>query len=368
MINYLDIIIVVSSSFTAAILLIILLYHAVIYFQEKKYERLKENWESIIIQYLEGRISLDDASFLLGDEYMYLKKLFDFYLKKLDGIYFQHLKLLSDEIGMTEYFLKKINSRRKKLAINAIAFIGRLKEERAILYLQKRLNSSDEEIMITSIWAIASIGETDLLVPVLKSIFSRTHMTFEGITELMIHFGDKICQPLRDMIEEDNKGEKRLSHLFEIDEYMILSLLIDILGYHKDLQAIPVIRQLLVPQQDTEVLIHIFKAFSRIGVIVENDLQPYILHIDWVVRSQAVRYIGIIKDRRYINDLKYLLMDRKWWVRYYAADTLFRLGEVDLLIDIARSNTSPADICIYVLSQNKKLLETQVGEISGYTI
>jgi len=48
---------------------------------------------------------------------------------------------------------------------------------------------------------------------------------------------------------------------------------------------------------------------------------------DWEVRAQAASCAGHIGASAAIEMLEHLLDDDFWWVRYYAAEALFKLGD-----------------------------------------
>jgi HEAT repeat protein len=48
---------------------------------------------------------------------------------------------------------------------------------------------------------------------------------------------------------------------------------------------------------------------------------------DWRVRMYAAQCAGKITSVSAANTLHTLLSDAEWWVRYYAAEALFALGE-----------------------------------------
>ncbi|MEJ6950748.1 HEAT repeat domain-containing protein [Natronospora cellulosivora (SeqCode)] len=360
MLNYLENSIIIITIATLTLLLTILLYHSILYWQEKLYISKKEKWGPVFLQYLNEEIDLDKAADILNCDFSFLYKLFLGYLSnhnKVDRKDLYRLRALASKIGILDYYIKRLNSMSKKRRLRAISFLAKIEEVSVLNIYQKNLNDKDERIMLASCRAIARIGEHSLFVPVLRNLFNRTNMTFEGISDIMIIFGKGVSKDIQLLLEDYIDGKKDLAALFAVEEFVSLSLLIDILGYFKYKPAVKILEELLRREDNNEVIIHIFKALKKIGEVIAEDLHDYILNEDWVIRSQAVGYISTIRDSRYKEELESLLSDEHWWVRYYAAQALYEIGEKDLLIKITSASVFASDITRYVLAQNKEYVE-----------
>ncbi|MFW5982292.1 MAG: HEAT repeat domain-containing protein [Halanaerobiaceae bacterium] len=370
MTGYLETIIILITIATFSLVVIILFYHFLLYWKERIFERKREQWEPLFLQYLDGEKDLEETAELFDCAYTFLYQLFITYLNNCKNINrkdLYRLRALASKLGMTDYYLKKIESPFKKRKIRAINFLTRIEEVRALDFFEQYLNANDQRLMLASARGIARIGEERLFVPVLRNLFNRTNMTFEGISDLMIIFGEDISLSVKNILEDYLEKNLDLNKLFEVDAFVSLSLLIDILGYFKYRQAIEILEELLKVEENNEVIIHIFKTLRKIEEPVEIDLDEFIMNNDWVIRSQVVRYIAAIRDSRYIDELKELLSDKHWWVRYYAAQALYVIGEKEFLGKIAETGDLASNISEYVLAQlakeNREVLQIN-GKIS----
>ena len=206
--------------------------------------------------------------------------------------------------------------------------------------------------MTASAWAIAEIGEKKYFNIVLKEIINKTQMTYEGITELFIQFGGEICTNVEILLREWLEGRKDLAKKYQTDNQIIISFLIDLLGHFNYVQGTYLFQRILTQETDPEIIIHVFKALNKIGQHVDIDLKLYLQHENWVIRSQAVRYAGVIKKKKYLSIYKELLQqDDNWWVKYYAGETILQIGENKVLRSLAESKKSGSKMSHYILNQ-----------------
>lgn len=351
MISYLYFIITVLILFTSGIFLSILIYHFKDLIYNKKFEKKKENWEKIFFEFLNDEITLNDAAERFTRDYNYLYDFFKPYLKNLKGNDFARIRSLIRELEMDEYYLKKLKKGSRKKKVKAAVFLGIIGEEKAITYFKEYIYEDDDLIRRSSLWAIAEIGNTDFYLDVLKVVLNRTSMTFEALTELSIRFGREICFIIKELIEKYFSGEINFKEEFNVEDYMLLSLFIDILGYFRFIESLDLIKQILKDNENhnDEVYIHVFKALVRIDLPIDINLNRFLNHQNWVIRSQVARYIGKVKTKKYESELLKLLKDKNWWVRYYAAEALFKIDKVDLLKKISNLGKDGSEISHYVL-------------------
>lgn len=351
MISYLYIIINILLLFITGIFLIILIYHFKDLIYEKKFERKKENWEKVFFEYLNKEITLDEAAEYFPRNYNYLYDFFRPYLKNLKGDDFFRIKSLIEKLKMDEYYLKKLKKGSRKKKVKGAVFLGITGEKRSISYLKKYIYNDDDLIRRSSLWAIAEIGEIDLYLEVLKVVLNRTSMTFEALTELSIRFGREICFIINELLEDYFSGEIDFKEEFDVEDFMLLSLFIDILGYFRFIESLDLMKKILKNDEDynDEVYIHVFKALVRIDLPINVNLNKFLNNENWVIRSQTARYVAKIKAEKYENQLLNLLKDDKWWVRYYAAEALFEIGKKDLLKNISNSDETRSEISSYIL-------------------
>ncbi|MGM0437473.1 MAG: HEAT repeat domain-containing protein [Bacillota bacterium] len=334
------------------ILAFILIYHFKDIIHEKRLENKSEKWQKPLSKYLNDEITLKTISEKLPRDYHYLYDFFKPYLKNLDEKDFYKLKMLIQKIEMDEFYLKKLKKGNRKKKIKAAVFLGKIKEKMALPLLKRYIHKGDELIRNASMWAIAEIGEINLYSDVLKVVLNNTSMTFEALTELSIHFGRDICFTVKELLEEYLRGEREFEKEFGINDHAIIALFIDVLGYYRFKRSKGILKRILTGDKkyyNDEVLIHIFKTLVKIEVSLNVDLNKFLDHSNWVIRSQTARYVGKIKDGNYSDELISLLNDEKWWVRYYAAEALFKIGKKDLLKEISKTDQKRAEISNYVI-------------------
>ncbi len=344
------------------IVLIIITYHLLYKRRNKVFEHKKEEWEKILFQYLNHDLSLEETAAEMNDSYFYLYDFFKPYLKNLKGNDFEQLQELVQKNKMVDFFLEKLKKGNREEKIKAAAFLGKIREKRAVPLLRKYLNSEDKNLMTASIWAIADIGEEELFFPVLKTVLKESSFTFEALTEILIRFGEENCYQIKIFLEGNFSKQNNLEEVLGVPEYQSLSLFFDIFGYFRFIPGVKIMLSTLDPDYNEEVLIHIFKALVKIEYPIDKDLKPFLEHQSWVVRSQAARYLAEIKDASYLAELKELINDQNWWVRYYSALAIFELGKKDLLIDLVKRREPGYEIGRYILDQVGNL---RVGEVEG---
>lgn len=351
MITYLYMIIAFLIVFIVGIFISILFYHFKDIIYQKRLKRKKEKWEKAFFEFLNKEITLKEATNYFSRNYNYLYDFFKPYLKNLKGDDFVRIKSLIHNLEMDKYYLKKLKKGSKKKKVKAAVFLGIIKEKKAIPYLKDYIQLDDELIRRSSLWAIAEIGETDLYLDVIKVVLNNTSMTFEALTELSIRFGEEICFLINDLLQKHFAEKINFKNKFNVDDYLILSLFIDVLGYFRFIEGLELLEKILKNNNDynDEVYIHVFKALVRIDLPVNINLENFLNHQNWVIRSQAARYIGQIKVEKYNDELLELLKDPKWWVRYYAAESLFKIGKEELLIKKASSDQESSEISNYIL-------------------
>ena len=332
---------------------IIIFHHLKISRYNKMLTQKKDIWEPLLFEYLSGDRTVEETANKLGNDYELIKDFIIPYLKNLSGKDHQLLKNLANKTGLTDYYIKKLKKGNNTEKIKAANFLGKVEDERALKLLKENLNNKDKDVMTAAAWAIAEIGEEKYFALVLKKIINQTQMTYEGITELFIQFGEEICKKIENMLLEWLDNKNNLEKIYQTNKQVIISLLIDLLGHFNYVQGTYLFQEILNKETDSEIIIHIFKALNKIGQPVDLDLKSYLQHENWVVRSQAVRYAGIIKEQKYLSIYKELLQeDDNWWVKYYAGETILKMGKMNVLKSLAETQTAGSKMSNYILNKD----------------
>ena len=308
---------------------------------EKKYRLWEKEWEAFFLDYMLGDLTLKDipANLKNNPNPTWLRRFFAPYLETLDGRDFDAVKALCREIGLIDYHRKKLSGLSTYKKAIAAKFLGQVRCKESVPERIKMLESNKPLLVLASAQGLAVSNEPGTFRPVLKALLNDTYFTYEGITELLTRFGRDICIPITQMLNLYSKNaiavhpapaeqrHKKVSAGYGVNRTVYIIILIDLLGHFKYIEAIPVLNRMLA-KVDSETIIHILKAFLRLGQLPEKyDPKPYLLHQDWVVRSFAAQTTGLAKDMSAIILLDQLLEDEQWWVRYHAAKALLSLGE-----------------------------------------
>ena len=352
MIN-ISLMIVILCLIIAVIMSIIFYNHWKINHYHKKMEQKKQTWEPQLFAYLSDEQSVEKTAGEFGNDYKLLNDFLMPYLRNLKGEDYQKLVELARETGIITYYLEQLEKGSRKKKIRAANFLGKVRERQALPLLKEIINQDDSDLMIAAAWSIAEIGDGDYFSPVLRTVTNQTYMTYEGITELLTKFDREVCAEIEELLSDWLEAKKDLEKIFQTSKDIIISLLIDLLGHFNYVEGIYLLENILQQETNTEIIIHIFKALSKIGYPIENDLKPYLQHQNWVVRSQAVRYAGMIEEDKYLSDYKILLKkDTNWWVKYYAGETILKIGGTEILETIAESQETGARMSRYILDHN----------------
>lgn len=337
--------------------LLILFFRLVYFFKERNEARRSAIWEPVLLFYLHDLISLQEAATSLGPPYPHLFNFLTPYLKNIRGKEGEKLQELMEATGLTDYFLKKIRQGRLKERVRAARVLGILGDTRALPDLKALLSSPDSQVAFIAAQALSYLGDRNMLIPVIRTILSRTPTTFEGATGLTVRFGPEISPHVLDLIARWKANTLDLEEVFGVPPFQSLSLLLDILGHHQYLPGMDLYQSLLQEDEHPEILIHLFKLLKKLEYPVKVDLKPFLQHSDWVIRSQASRLVGSIQDNCYQKELTGLLADENWWVRYHAGRALLELGEETLLQEISSSSGEGAKMSRYILSQEGRSLQ-----------
>jgi len=323
-------------------------------YNELQIETIQEEYSAKISSYMEENINLEEAAnYFTGDiNYVFLKEFFNPYLKKYEGKKFKRIKTLIHRIGLIEYYRSKLKSKNRKEKLRAASFLGKLRDSDSLDNIAKLFDSNKKLNIITAAWAISETGETRYLKPVIKALFNKSNMTYEAITELLVNFGEEMCDDLIKYINLYFDSKSYFINNFKSEDFKVLSVFVDIFGFFRYEKSLKVLVKLLDKNIDPEIKIHIFKTLFKIGKPVNADLLKFLKSDNWVIRSQCTKYIGKIGAAQYSSYLVRLLKDENWWVGYYAARSLWKMNKIDIMREIIINNKPGAKMCEYIFAQH----------------
>jgi HEAT repeat protein len=350
---------------SGGLLAIILMLLAAIIVRRVRYDRYRRRyqartriWEPLFFSYLEGedtggRIA---ATLRTEEDYLSFVEFITFYLKNLSGEEAQAIADLAFRTGVSRRLYADLKSRRSKRRAVAATTLGLLNDRNVLPYLKRMLEDRDPYLVYAGAYGIACLREYSLFMPVMRTLLSRTPITYEGASELLVRFGEGICPTLADILREALARHERVSERegeilggegpakenglkespggepgsgFKVDlgDFVEVSMLVDILGYFRYADAGELLLQVMEKSGDEEITIHVLKAVVRLRTPqAAHRIAPLLDHPNWVIRSQAIRALGVLGEKMYRPDIQARLQDRQWWVRHYAAQALEALA------------------------------------------
>lgn len=324
-----------------AMLLLIIIMRIFSYLAEQKYQQAALQWEVAYLGYLQGENDLAATLAVFGNEknYNWLRRFFTPYLEALAGDDFQKTRMICQEIGMISYYRTQLTLGRETEKAAAAGILGSLHCRESIPERVALLKSKNFSTVLAAAQSLVKSGETGTFAPVARALLKNTYFTYEGTTEVLIGYGRGICAPIVQLLKSYSLKKPEAQDDFfhpvlpaaaraeENDIAAFISIMIDLLGFHNYVEALPVLAKML-ENRDEEITVHVMKAFLRIGAVPDGfDLKPYLTHKYWVVRSFSAQVWKLTGDDKAFPLLKDMLSDWQWWVRFHAAKALRSSGE-----------------------------------------
>ena len=94
-----------------------------------------------------------------------------------------------------------------------------------------------------------------------------------------------------------------------------------------------------------------------------ESIRQFTHHPQWSVRSTAATALARISPDSCYEDLLRCLCDREWWVRFHAAEALYKLpGHPDLMSDVqALGDRFAYEMMLYIVERDKLLSQEVVA-------
>lgn len=310
-----------------------------------------EIWENLTLKYLSGEVSSQKIAkevrikhFSLFSEFM------EKYLETLKGEDFQSLTHLLKEMGLFDYNLKRLGSRKRWHRVYAAFFLGLMRDKEAVPALGKGVKDKDSLISFASATALAKIGEKGHLKETLLILTRRKDLRPDRAAGVLLEFGSGACAELGLLL-----GNESVTRQWKY-------LIIDLLGYWRHLEAGPMLLELLQVSDDRQMKMRCIKALGEMSYLDSAPaLAAHLDDEDYLARSEAVKALGRIGIWDYSAKMARCLSDENWHVRYHSAQALAAIGKegVAVLEETARQQTSSDAqiIASHVLSEIELLGE-----------
>lgn len=363
-------IIILIGALVLVILTAIIIMRLKAEYDQKKYKLWEAEIEAFYLDYLLGDRSIAalPQKFKQEKHYYWQRRFFTPYLETLDGADFEATKALCRETGLITYHRSELLKGSKLERAVAAKFLGILRYRESVPERIRLLKSKDQLLVLAAAQGLTVSENPSSFETVLKALLYDTYYTYEGVTEILSRYGSEICEPISAVLEKyisetrfekaagSEERAKKVSTAHGVDYTVLVIIMIDLLGHYRYRKGLPLLARLL-NQADTETIIHVFKAFLRIGEVPANfDVKPYLVHEAWPVRSFAAQVAVIGQDNAALPLLDQLLTDSQWWVRYYAALALLSYGDQGLAILKRRAGGPDAEasaVSNYILSRKE---------------
>lgn len=316
----------------------------------RKFMKLSVLWEPYFFEYMSGKKEAAHnikAIMKAKSDMKAFREFISFYLKNLTGEDIETIRALSLATGLTDYLESEIRSSKKRAAVSAMT-LGLMKNETARERIESMLQSSNRYLVFAGAYTMASLGRPDDFVLTARILLKETEITYEGATELLSRFGEEVCpfitSILRTLVEWKVPPNEQLlekstpegtciaieyGDCVEFDDFIMKSILIDLIGNFKYFHATDLLLIMLKYEENEEVVVHLLKALSKMkpeGAV--SYIVPLLQSDNWVIRSQASRALGRLGSKDCADSLKPLLNDDNWWVRNYAAVSYRALADM----------------------------------------
>ena len=341
--------IVILLLITLALLLYVILLKIAFRSRQKSKKRQFEIWENLVLEYLSGEVSSERiAKEVRTKHFSLFSEFMEKYLETLKGEDFQNLTHLLKEMGLFDYNLKRMGSRKRWHRVYAAFFLGLLRDKEAVPALQKGLKDRDYLMSFASASGLAKSGQKEHLEETLSLLTQRKDLGPDKAAEVLLEFGNGICSELVSILNRGNIDNKWKC------------LIIDLLGYWHDLEAGPVLLKILRTSKDSEMRVRSIRSLGEMPYVEAAQALSNCLDGDNdLIRAEAARTLGRIGASQYSGKMARFLGDRNWSVRYNTAQALASFGEegMALLRKMAEEadNSDVRGISAHVLSETELL-------------
>lgn len=343
------VIIIILLLITFALLLYVILLKIAFKSRQRSRKRQFGIWENLILEYLSGEVSSDKiAKEVRTKDFSLFSEFMEKYLETLKGEDFQSLTHLLKEMGLFDYNLKRMGSRKRWHRVYAAFFLGLMRAKEAVPALQEGLKDRDYLMSFASASGLAKSGQKEHLEETLSLLTQRKDLGPDKAAEVLLEFGNGICSELASILNRGNIDNKW--------KYLIM----DLLGYWHDLAAGPVLLKILHTSKDSEMKVRSIRSLGEMPYVEAAQALSNCLDGDNdLIRAEAVRALGRIGASEYSGKMVRSLSDKNWHVRYNAAQALASFGEegMALLREMAEEadNSDVRGISAHLLSETELL-------------
>lgn len=237
------------------------------------------------------------------------------HLTYLNGSIAEELLSFATDMGFIDSAVHNASSSSWRQREIAAMEMGVYKLEATVPVLEKLLDDPKREVRHTAARSLAIIGSRDSLEALLRLITGKGRYITPRLLEIVHQVPRYQIGSISELLTSGAiNRESRL-------------LLVDLAGDWREHRLTRALHELL-ESDDTEIVIRVIKALSRIG---DPDSIPVLLlltdHPKWEVRAQVVRAVAQFDYVEAIPLIREALADQAYWVRRAAAESLVQLGD-----------------------------------------
>jgi len=307
------------------------------------------------------------------------------YLKDTKGDFLMRSIDVLRKVGVMEWERHQLKHSkltwRRALAVQRL---GEFRDQDNVTDLIHALNDEEPIISLNAAGALLKIGDNKLLKKVISVLLKNEHLTEELFAEILLNYESPIDldyllnkevekypalarlkvinfiehynreegttrsieiikkskKAIRILLDDENlpdevfeeillkyKNPEELEHILsqKVEKFPKDSMnkIIDYIGYLNRLEGVPILIDLLGKSKNDEQTICLIKALGNLG---SEEALP--LLVDYLKSGHpAIRALGTLKDETTLEPLSRLLEDKDYWCRYYAASSIFQMGD-----------------------------------------
>jgi hypothetical protein len=250
------------------------------------------------------------------------------------------LRSVCRAVGLTRWLGRELREARNPLdRVIAARTLARLEESVSLDTVTGLLRSNKPVLVLAAAYAAAASKDPDQFLPVFRAIRDQTAITPHGAAELLSAFDKSICPVVHGLLAQavpDPSASLRQHGLARNNQGdtetgcgSALVVMIELLTFHNHRAAAPTFVQLLELSDDEEVIEHLVKAITVLGV---TDAAPRLIELlrypNSVIRGKAAQALARLRAVEAVWDVRELLFDQNPTVRAEAKEALRLLERV----------------------------------------
>lgn len=277
-------------------------------FRAKQQAKFFDKWESLIFSFLESNESPSGLTDKIPRrKYKYLLEYLREFLLTLKGEDFERLSSLIIHTKLSDYILRKLQSRRKKKIIFAAFFAGATAMEKALPLLHKKIKMHNQQVFFSCAVALAKINSYDSIDLILHEFLKYNNLGNDYLLLILTEFNEKVCVEIIKLLEVETSISLAITFL-------------RVLRYYKYQNAGAAVLQMLVYTHSKEIIIECLKFVEEIKYeSAAFAVSKLIEHKQPEVRCQAIKTLSRLENKSFETKIFSKLFEDNYDVQYQAA-------------------------------------------------